>query len=810
MLFRDLERRLEDVAERLDRQPAQPAADHSGIMEAIDARFTAFAQRLETNRTDPAANRRCAASKPASRISPAGWTPRRRRSSSIDPGLIRSLEAQVSELSAHLSRPGAPLPEFEDIRPRLDEIERFVAGNHQALVEAARQAAENAVRSFVGSNTEAVAVEGLAEDLKALEALTRRSDERNGKTFEAIHDTLLKIVDRLGSLETSGPVAAEAPPASVAELLTAPIADPEPVRAVLETPSLDPDEPAPLPEADATFGRRSADHAASDDRHSRSPAQAAAEAAAAVAALGGAHTDKKEPKPARSSMFGGIARAFARKGKEQPAKPEIAEPVMEAAAAPSLDLDAPLDAPLDPKIANRPLEPGSGAPDLNAIMRRVRDERGQQPRVNETDAAKSDFIAAARRAAQAAAAEADALKRNSDFKGPVRALRIGDLVKARRKSMLMAVGAVMLALAGLQLGKAFLSDPVQSASVTPQPVRSRPAKVAAVAPKALDSAASPGAQRRQARGSPRRLPPKPQAAADATVAARRTVALDNRITNSIPAAPVVTQAITAGHCRERRNRSMPEAIGPAPCARQPPPATPRRCSRSARAMPRAAASADIEGRCPVVRKGSRTRLRAGAVPHRQFLRKGHGVARDVGQGQDLVPAGRRTGQCQRHAQSGRALRHGRRRHGRQRRGRALVQQWPPNSASRTASSISASSPPRASACSRTSRNPTNGSHWSPRQGDKDAAAKRDEIAKALRPEQLEARRGDDRAVEGQGRSIRRPTRSSFRTPGRMRRHDRQHRHEEGRPEHPGDPQQERLRRRQRRRRAWARRPRTPS
>ena len=75
--------------------------------------------------------------------------------------------------------------------------------------------------------------------------------------------------------------------------------------------------------------------------------------------------------------------------------------------------------PLDPKLANRPLEPGSGAPDLNAIMRRVRDERGQPVKHSETDAAKSDFIAAARRAAQAAAAEAEVLKRNSDIGGPV-------------------------------------------------------------------------------------------------------------------------------------------------------------------------------------------------------------------------------------------------------------------------------------------------------------------------------------------------------------------------------------------------------
>ncbi|RUV69127.1 peptidoglycan-binding protein, partial [Mesorhizobium sp. M5C.F.Cr.IN.023.01.1.1] len=49
-------------------------------------------------------------------------------------------------------------------------------------------------------------------------------------------------------------------------------------------------------------------------------------------------------------------------------------------------------------------------------------------------------------------------------------LRIGDLLKARRKPILMAAAAVMLALAGLQLGKAFFSDPVEIASNDAAPI----------------------------------------------------------------------------------------------------------------------------------------------------------------------------------------------------------------------------------------------------------------------------------------------------------------------------------------------------
>ena len=162
------------------------------------------------------AKRRSAAWKAGSKTFQAGWNASAAQVAGIDPALIRSLEAQVAGLSAHLSKPGTPLPEFEDISPRLNEIEKSLAGTRDSILGAAREAAESAVRSLADSSANTAAVSGLAQDLKTLETLTRRSDERNSRTFEAIHDTLLKIVDRLGSLETSEPVEA------VSELLDTP------------------------------------------------------------------------------------------------------------------------------------------------------------------------------------------------------------------------------------------------------------------------------------------------------------------------------------------------------------------------------------------------------------------------------------------------------------------------------------------------------------------------------------------------------------------------------------------------------------
>ncbi|RWH52597.1 MAG: peptidoglycan-binding protein, partial [Mesorhizobium sp.] len=452
MLFRDLERRLDEVVDRLDQRV--PQIDGPGIMDAIDARFSALAQRMETRVPDSASEAAIRGLEGRLEDISSRLDSSAAQVAGIDPALIRSLEAQVAGLSAHLSKPGTPLPEFEDISPRLNEIEKSLAGTRDSILSTAREAAESAVRSLAGSSANTAAVSGLAQDLKTLEALTRRSDERNSRTFEAIHDTLLKIVDRLGSLETGE--ATEA-----ASEFTQPAA---PVRAraaraskitVQDAPSMDIDQPLPLTGDMADLDSR-ANAIMRNEPDPRTPAEAAA--AAAMAALGSdTVTEKSEQPGGRKSILGGLARAF--KGKKEADVPPL------AGSAPDVEIpSADLDEPLDPKVANRPLEPGSGPPDLNAIMKRVRDERGPPVRAGNPDASKSDFIAAARRAAQAAAAEADALKRQSTMSGPVKALRIGDLLKARRKPILMAAAAVMLALAGLQLGKAFFSDPVEIAS----------------------------------------------------------------------------------------------------------------------------------------------------------------------------------------------------------------------------------------------------------------------------------------------------------------------------------------------------------
>ena len=475
LLFRDLEQRLDEVADRLDRRSAEPAFDGSGIMEAIDARFSALAQSLDRRAADSGAQTALRGLEDRLEEISNRLDTSAAQVAGIDPELIRSLEAQVAGLSEHLSRPGAPLPEFEDIAPRIERIEQSLAGSRESILEVAQQAAESAVRALGPGSAEAPAVAGLAQDLKTLETLTRRSDERNARTFEAIHDTLLKIVDRLGSLEG----AAQAPGAEA----EAPLAK----ISVADAPTIAVDEPLPLTPTQELGASAGAVLAAQ-----RTPAEAAAAAAAAVL---GAETAAGKARPAGrgKSLLGGLARSLG--GRKSAPQPEPAEPALDV---PADDLDQ----PLEPRLVNRPLEPGSGAPDLNAIMKRVRDERGQPARQGEGDASKADFIAAARRAAQAAAAEAEMLKKQSTISGPVKALRLGDLLKARRKPILMAAAAIMLALAGLQLGKAFMADPQRSAANEPAPVVEQTAEApAAAAPAVPAETGTQAAPVRMAQGS---------------------------------------------------------------------------------------------------------------------------------------------------------------------------------------------------------------------------------------------------------------------------------------------------------------------
>jgi localization factor PodJL len=119
---------------------------------------------------------------------------------------------------------------------------------------------------------------------------------------------------------------------------------------------------------------------------------------------------------------------------------------------------------MPPEAANEPLEPGSGAPDVKKILERVRASQNAA-RTNPKPASegdRADYIAAARRAAQAAAVEVDAGGKAGAVKGEKKG-KIKDPAKGGsafsrfRRPILLAVGAVLLAIMAFPLARTVTS-----------------------------------------------------------------------------------------------------------------------------------------------------------------------------------------------------------------------------------------------------------------------------------------------------------------------------------------------------------------
>jgi len=202
-LFHDLEEKLVDVVSRLNN--TKTSAD-SDLMALIDDRFSDLARRMddvramEDERTYQALEARL--ENMANKLYAV-------TGANTDPRLLRKLESQVSHLSSLIAQPNQ---DFERLTPRLEHIERSISENRTSLIEAARHAAEEALQKFAASQRAEPIDARLQDELQKLELLTRQTAERNSKTFEAIHDTLVKIVSRLGTLEAEGrDVPAEAP-----------------------------------------------------------------------------------------------------------------------------------------------------------------------------------------------------------------------------------------------------------------------------------------------------------------------------------------------------------------------------------------------------------------------------------------------------------------------------------------------------------------------------------------------------------------------------------------------------------------------
>lgn len=360
-LLEKMDSRFKELTKRLDAQYASHYAE-GGLLHTLEGRLDDISQQISLGLLQ---------------------TPQPDEIALAESDAIRSLEEQIANLARQLAKPSTELAE---IKPRLDAIERSVTESRENILDVAREAAETAVAHVIKHGTaqdNAIALQ-LSNDMKSLEALARNSDERNGKTFEAVHNTLVKVVDRLSNLEKHIDTAPEAATAT------------SKAKHVINPYSTAPQTLPTFPEQNS-------------EKRARKVIE----------------TTNTEEKLAKLTP-------------KNRSEPEL------GAALDSVQPDR--DSILD----------------LNTIMKRVREERGQQDGTQTEASVKADLISVARRAAQHASEESAKLGQKQKADSEKKKSAITDLFSRQRKPILLAIGAVMLAIAGLQVGAALIQSHVQS------------------------------------------------------------------------------------------------------------------------------------------------------------------------------------------------------------------------------------------------------------------------------------------------------------------------------------------------------------
>jgi localization factor PodJL len=436
----------------------------------------------------------------------------------ISDDALRGLETQILNLSELINSRGPVASDgaLAILEPRLAAIEGHLAHSQADVIAAATRAAESAVASFLESGVDDYeegagdysAVAGLAEDLRSLEKLTRMSEERNARTFDALHDTLLKIADRLEAIDRNRGTrlgeAALMPAASMA----AAVAGTQAVAADAPVEKISAEAPSGLPSSSETTSR----------------------------SFIGKLAERMRPKRELQE-------------RTEPAIADTTEPRAELEPTPPIDPSDTLDA----GAANEPLEPGSGTPDIGRILQKVREQQGtgvNSGSITYSESEKADFIAAARRAAQAAAAEVEASGRVQAG----RSRKKSESGTSRRRPILIAVGAVLLAL---------LSYPVVTGLLGEERPESRVATVSEPA-EAVDTAALTMAEENAAA--------MPEARDTVEAVEQRTAEVEPPVTEPViaetpPLAEMHAQSVLAEEPEaDRPATSMQQASQPAPPA----------------------------------------------------------------------------------------------------------------------------------------------------------------------------------------------------------------------------------------------------
>ena len=455
----ELAKQLGFLARRIEEFSLKPQPVHSDS--------TASMNRLEDRLDDIAARLDYAVSAP--------------QASSVDATAFQNLEAQIANLSnllnqSHAASPGVA-PEIEH---RMAALEDYIATSDEFIMQAARQAAE-AVAEAYGRHTDTQGAStgvdlamfhSLSEDLQQLEEITRSSEQRTHKTFAALHDTLVQIAHRLDSMDGTVATRSREGSSNASQTLSTPVTGQN------NRQFQDADYGSSMESA----GMAAARQASVPDRYTEKTVDpmALVESARQDFSRLQAETEMQFEKQARTMQQSIIA-------------PETPRTVVQP--PPSTDaIDSYQPSAEDSLL----LEPGSGVPDVKKILAKVRASQNANAAPvapgKLSDSEKADFISAARRAAREAASEIE----NSAVEAPTRGIakaidaKPQSLISKNRRALMLTAGLVVLGvlaypmLKTMVLGKASPAQIEMSQSANEPAAKPSEANVAADAPKIVE------------------------------------------------------------------------------------------------------------------------------------------------------------------------------------------------------------------------------------------------------------------------------------------------------------------------------------
>ncbi len=325
---------------------------------------------------------------------------------------------EIQTLAARMEQFDSPQSGLETHNEQLEALQNQITAISSQLQSFNATPELGAIENRLGGiESQSTAITALAEELKSL---TTSSSELKGhslETFDAVRDSLAMILDRINSIEIR-----------IAEDDT----------------------------ANTEFSNQT-----HEENHNASMVNAAREYANSLNCADGFVNDDELSSPTLPVNNHSEERheSFELPQVEPPALdlqhiPETHEATAFTDNLPELaDPDYPPEHEMALPSDDFPLEPGSGAPDLtkngpdmDALMRQAKDNKRKQTLEDEQQNP-IDFIAAARRAAQAAAIEAESIDKNAStsLESGNKSFAIASIIANRKKPLMFGAVAVLLA-----------------------------------------------------------------------------------------------------------------------------------------------------------------------------------------------------------------------------------------------------------------------------------------------------------------------------------------------------------------------------